>query len=64
MSASGTLGYSLETMPLAQGFDSSFGHMGGCIDNYSHFFYWAGPNRHDLQPRRPRGPGPGASSAT
>jgi arylsulfatase A len=23
--------------------------MGGCIDNYSHFFYWAGPNRHDLQ---------------
>jgi arylsulfatase A-like enzyme len=22
--------------------------MGGCIDNYSHFFYWAGPNRHDL----------------
>jgi arylsulfatase A len=22
--------------------------MGGCIDNYSHFFYWAGPNAHDL----------------
>jgi len=22
--------------------------MGGCIDNYSHFFYWSGPNRHDL----------------
>jgi arylsulfatase A len=43
------LGYSPETMPMAQGFDSSFGHMGGCIDNYSHFFYWAGPNRHDLQ---------------
>ena len=43
------LGYSPDTMPLAQGFDSSFGHMGGCIDNYSHFFYWAGPNRHDLQ---------------
>jgi arylsulfatase A-like enzyme len=35
-------------MPLAQGFDYSFGHMGGCIDNYSHFFYWNGPNRHDL----------------
>ena len=35
-------------MPLAQGFDESFGHMGGCIDNYSHFFYWNGPNRHDL----------------
>ncbi len=43
------LGYSPETMPLGQGFDSSFGHMGGCIDNYSHFFYWGGPNRHDLQ---------------
>jgi len=22
--------------------------MAGCIDNYSHFFYWRGPNRHDL----------------
>lgn len=42
------LGYSPETMPNAQGFDSSFGHMGGCIDNYSHFYYWSGPNRHDL----------------
>jgi arylsulfatase A-like enzyme len=42
------LGYSPETMPNAQGFDYSFGHMGGCIDNYSHFFYWSGPNRHDL----------------
>ena len=42
------LGYIPETMPNAQGFDYSFGHMGGCIDNYSHFFYWNGPNRHDL----------------
>lgn len=42
------LGYSPETMPLGQGFDYSFGHMGGCIDNFSHFFYWNGPNRHDL----------------
>jgi len=42
------LGYTPETMPNAQGFDYSFGHMGGCIDNYSHFFYWSGPNRHDL----------------
>jgi arylsulfatase A-like enzyme len=42
------LGYSMETMPNGQGFDYSFGHMGGCIDNYSHFFYWHGPNRHDL----------------
>ena len=42
------LGYTSETLPQAQGFDHSFGHMGGCIDNYSHFFYWQGPNRHDL----------------
>ncbi len=42
------LGYIPENMPNAQGFDHSFGHMGGCIDNYSHFFYWQGPNRHDL----------------
>ena len=42
------LGYTPETMPNGQGFDNSFGHMGGCIDNYSHFFYWNGPNRHDL----------------
>jgi arylsulfatase A-like enzyme len=42
------LGYTPETMPNGQSFDYSFGHMGGCIDNYSHFFYWAGPNRHDL----------------
>lgn len=42
------LGYTPELMPLGQGFDYSFGHMSGCIDNYSHFFYWAGPNRHDL----------------
>lgn len=34
--------------PLAQGFRSSYGHMEGCIDNYSHFFFWAGFNRHDL----------------
>jgi arylsulfatase A len=42
------LGYTPKTMPNGQGFDTSFGHMGGCIDNYSHFFYWNGPNRHDL----------------
>ncbi|MHB0958589.1 MAG: sulfatase-like hydrolase/transferase [Pirellulaceae bacterium] len=42
------LGYTPETSPRAQGFDHSFGHMGGCIDNYSHFFYWSGPNIHDL----------------
>ncbi len=42
------LGYTPPEEPLGQGFGSSFGHMGGCIDNYSHFFYWNGPNRHDF----------------
>jgi arylsulfatase A len=42
------LGYTPDTMPAAQGFDHTFGHMGGCIDNYSHFFFWDGPNTHDL----------------
>jgi arylsulfatase A-like enzyme len=42
------LGFTPETMPLGQGFDYSFGHMGGCIDNYSHFFHWGGPDNHDL----------------
>ena len=42
------VGYNQETMPNAQGFDYSWGFMGGCVDNYSHFFYWSGPNRHDL----------------
>ena len=34
--------------PLDQGFETFFGHWRGCIDNYSHFFYWSGPNVHDL----------------
>ncbi len=42
------LGMSKETSPNAQGFDYSFGHLRGCIDNYSHYFFWAGPNIHDL----------------
>lgn len=42
------LGNVPEKSPLKQGFDEFFGHKEGCIDNYSHFFYWAGPNRHDL----------------
>ena len=42
------LGYKTEMRPNAQGFDYSFGHMVGCIDNYSHYFYWNGPNKHDL----------------
>lgn len=42
------VGYTPETMPNAQGFDYSYGFMGGCIDNYSHFLHWDGPSRHDL----------------
>ena len=42
------LGHFKETKPNGQGFDHSFGHLVGCIDNYSHFFYWNGPNKHDL----------------
>ncbi len=42
------LGMSTESSPNAQGFDYSFGHLRGCIDNYSHYFYWEGPNIHDL----------------
>jgi len=32
-------------LPNEQGFDYSFGHHVGCIDNFSHFYYWRGPNR-------------------
>jgi arylsulfatase A-like enzyme len=42
------LGEMDDQVPLAQGFDEFFGHKLGCIDNYSHYFYWHGPNRHDL----------------
>ena len=42
------LGTTLDQSPLQQGFDRYFGHRQGCIDNWSHFFYWNGPNRHDL----------------
>jgi arylsulfatase A len=42
------LGSSAGHRPLDHGFDYSFGFMGGCIDNYTHFFYWDGPDRHDL----------------
>ncbi|MBT3200281.1 MAG: sulfatase-like hydrolase/transferase [Phycisphaerales bacterium] len=42
------LGDDLKLSPNAQGFDEFLGHKVGCIDNYSHFFYWSGPNKHDL----------------
>jgi arylsulfatase A len=42
------LGHAKDKQPNAQGFDYSFGHFVGCIDNFSHYFFWEGPNRHDL----------------
>ena len=42
------LGYTPELQPNGQGFDYAFGHLVGCIDNWSHFYFWNGPNRHDL----------------
>lgn len=42
------LGYVPDELPNAQGFDYSFGFMAGCIDSYSHFYYWGGSNCHDL----------------
>lgn len=42
------LGHAPDKLPNAQGFDYFFGHQRGCIDNYSHFFFWSGPNLHDL----------------
>ncbi|MCM4168373.1 N-acetylgalactosamine-6-O-sulfatase [Arenibacter antarcticus] len=42
------LGHREENLPNGQGFDYFFGHQRGCIDNYSHTFYWDGPNKHDL----------------
>ncbi|ARN56188.1 sulfatase-like hydrolase/transferase [Sedimentisphaera salicampi] len=46
------LGHSEDTVPNGQGFDYFFGHLLGCMDNYSHFFYWNGPNRHALYRNR------------
>jgi arylsulfatase A-like enzyme len=34
------LGVSPETTPMACGFDEFFGFKAGCIDYYSHIFYW------------------------
>ena len=42
------LGTTPECSPNAQGFDDFFGHRSGCIDSYSHVFYWQGPPVHDL----------------
>ncbi len=41
-----------ECRPVSQGFDESFGFLNGCVDYYSHIFYWALaggiPPMHDL----------------
>lgn len=42
------LGSLPEYAPNSQGFDYFWGFLGGCIDSYSHFYYWWGPNVHDL----------------
>lgn len=42
------LGHRPQNLPNGQGFDYFFGHQRGCIDNYSHTFFWDGPNKHDL----------------
>ncbi len=42
------LGHQSYNLPNAKGFDYFFGHQRGCIDNYSHTFFWQGPNLHDL----------------
>jgi arylsulfatase A-like enzyme len=42
------LGYTPDMSPNAQGFDYSFGHLSGCIDNFSHTYFWDGPEKHDL----------------
>ena len=41
------LGSTPETVPNAHGFDRFFGFHSGCIDYFSHRFYW-GENYHDL----------------
>lgn len=34
------IGGSGDMLPTRRGFDEFFGHLGGCIDNYSHMFIW------------------------
>lgn len=45
------LGDQPNTVPNSHGFDYYYGHLSGCIDFYSHRFYWGEPRRanfHDL----------------
>jgi arylsulfatase A-like enzyme len=43
------LGSSPGATPNGQGFDRFFGFHAGCVDNYSHTFYWDAPHVHDLR---------------
>ncbi len=44
------LGVTPECRPRAHGFDHAFGHLAGCVDFFSHIFYWGmnkpGPGMH------------------
>ena len=46
------LGHPEEMDPLSQGFDEFLGFKVGAMDNYSHFFYYGGPDRHVLRRNR------------
>lgn len=42
------MGIPLRVSPNSQGFDEFVGFKNGAMDNYSHYFYWGGMNRHVL----------------
>ena len=42
------LGIRPHVSPNVQGFDDFLGFKNGAMDNYSHYFYWGGMNRHVL----------------
>ncbi len=46
------LGYAPGQRPNDQGFDFFFGFHAGCVDYYSHMFYWHEPHNHDLYRNR------------
>ena len=46
------LGHPEAMEPLSQGFDEFLGFKVGAMDNYSHFFYYGGPDRHVLRRNR------------
>lgn len=46
------LGHKDSMEPQSQGFDEFLGFKVGAMDNYSHFFYYGGPDRHVLRRNR------------